>query len=665
MKGRICRAVLLTLIAISTFSGIRAAHAQNFTESVLYTFCAAGACTDGEEPLAALVQGTDGNLYGTASTGGDTTGGAVFEIMPTGTLTSLYSFCALPGCGDGSFSTSALVVGMDGNFYGTTDKGGAYSTIGGTVFKMTPAGALLTLYSFCSAGGSTCADGQDPETSLLQGTDGNFYGTTAEGGAEGLGTVFKITPEGALTMLYSFCAVGGTSCTDGENPYSALVEDTNGNFFGTTSAGGAYGGGTVFMLTPAGTLSTLHNFCSSGGSNCTDGQHPITGLVQGTDGNFYGTTFSGGGYNSGTVFKITTAGALTTLYSFCSQGGANCTDGEYPRGGLVQGTDGDFYGTTSQGGTISINAGLVFKITSAGTLTTIYNFGSQAGDGGGPYAGLALGKDGNFYGTTAFGGANDYGTVFKLSLIANVSSTTISVMPNPVVLPQLATTTVTVTGSDGTPTGDVNFTFNGTTYGPGQLNASGMTTFQVDTKGLSPGTYPIVVTYLGSTVYSSSTATANLVVTKAPSSTTFAVSPTSLQVGQTITLTGTTSGNDGTPAGSVNFNTGGTTVTSGTLNSSGIATVTADTNGLPPGTYSVVATYSGNQYYGSSQSSAVSVTLEKASTATAVSGAPTTVTPPASVTLVASVRRSATGRRACPRGTVTFYYQTTAIGTGT
>ena len=201
-----------------------------------------------------------------------------------------------------------------------------------------PAQTVTTLFSF------DMTDGAGPYAALVQATNGDLYGTAASGGANGnhnYGTVFKITPSGALTTLYSFCSQTAPDgeCTDGANPYAALVQATNGDFYGTTVDGGANGeGGTIFKITPSGTLTTLYSFCSQSG--CTDGVQPA-GLVQGANGDFYGTTGRGGVNGEGTVFTITPSGTLTTLYSFCSQGGGNCTDGELPAG-LVQATNGDF-----------------------------------------------------------------------------------------------------------------------------------------------------------------------------------------------------------------------------------------------------------------------------------------------------------------------------------
>jgi uncharacterized repeat protein (TIGR03803 family) len=275
------------------------------------------------------------------------------------------------------------------------------------------------LYSFCSQ--TNCTDGAYPLVGLIQATDGNFYGTTAFGGGTnvcnygipGCGTVFQITPGGALTTLHAF------NFTDGGYP-KGLIQGTDGNFYGTTNLGGTAGQGTIFKITPAGTLTTLYSFCSQ--TNCSDGTNPRAGLIQGTDGNFYGTTNNGGAHDHsgceagnaggcGTVFKITPAGTLTTLYSFCSQ--TNCSDGADPEaGGLIQATDGNFYGTTSDGD-YGLGYGTVFEIIPTGTLLTLHRFAGS--EGLKPFAGLIQATDGNFYGTTTGGGAEGWGTVFRLS----------------------------------------------------------------------------------------------------------------------------------------------------------------------------------------------------------------------------------------------------------
>ena len=398
-----------------------------FPPSPIFTtlFSLGGAA--GGTPLAGLVQGADGNLYGTAefegAIGGSANGGTVFEITTAGVFTTLHSFGAL---GDGDNPDAGLVLGTDGNFYGTTSAGGANCGIYivcGMVFKITPTGTLTTLYSFCPK--PNCASGANPTGNLVQATDNNFYGTTAGGGANNAGTVMKISTKGTpetttLTTLYSFCAQ--TDCADGADSNTGVVQGIDGSFYGTTYAGGAYGNGTVFKVTPKGRLTTLYSFCPE--SNCTDGSSPFGPLVQATEGDFYGMTSGEGAYGYGTVFKITSQGRLTTLYGFCAQ--ADCADGSYPSS-LIQATDDNFYGTTSEGG--AYGYGTVFMMTPTGVLTTLYSFCQQSGcpDGANPVALLQY-TDGAFYGTALAGGSGNCwgdidgataagcGTVFSLDV---------------------------------------------------------------------------------------------------------------------------------------------------------------------------------------------------------------------------------------------------------
>jgi uncharacterized repeat protein (TIGR03803 family) len=215
--------------------------------------------------------------------------GTVFKITRAGKLTTLYRFCAQAQCDDGVYPIAGLVQAINGNFYGTTSQGGGSFNCSagcGTVFEIASRGSLTTLHSFDGT------DGNLPFAGLMQSTDGNFYGTTAGGGATNYGTVFKISPAGALTMLYNFDGV------DGGSPYAALVLATNKNFYGTATQGGANNYGTIFKITSAGKLTTLHNFDS------TDGADPSGGLVQATSGEFYGTTYLGGSHVAGTVFSL-------------------------------------------------------------------------------------------------------------------------------------------------------------------------------------------------------------------------------------------------------------------------------------------------------------------------------------------------------------------------
>jgi uncharacterized repeat protein (TIGR03803 family) len=420
-------ALAVGVVMLAAVTTAQSAKAQNLT--TLYSF----AGTDGANPQAPLVQTTNGNLYGTTLNGGTSTNGTegtVFEITPGGTLTPLHSFCLQSGCPDGDHPPAGLVQATNGNLYGTTEDGGGGCC--GTVFKMTPGGKLTTLDSFGAEDGS----GPYPTAGLVEATDGDLYGTTVGGGANGAGAVFRMTPGGLLTTIYSFCSKSNsqTNCVDGFSPAAGLIQATNGDLYGTTTYGGTIGGGTVgaggtaFKITLGGTLTTLHSFCSKNNAhtNCLDGYTPLAALVQATNGDFYGTTQSGGANNAGTVFRIAPSGKLTTLYSFCSQ--SACADGA--EGGnaaqaLIQATDGNLYGTTADGGATGGGAntngyGTIFKITPSGELTTLYAFCIEGGclDGGQPLGGLVQDTNGNFYGTTYNGGTNSpgAGTVFSLSV---------------------------------------------------------------------------------------------------------------------------------------------------------------------------------------------------------------------------------------------------------
>jgi len=344
--------------------------------------------------------------------------------------------------GTNGWRPESLAQGADGNLYGTTQWGGLYihekgviDPGDGTVFAMTPEGELKTLYEFCSQINSNgvCTDGQTPNSLVLAG-NGNFYGTTFAGGTGGnigailqVGTIFEITPEGTLTTLHNFCTqYSGGLCLDGSNPVAGLVQGVNGNFYGTTQGGGTSvglpaGGGTVFEMTAGCKLTTLYNFCSQ--TNCTDGAVPSASLLLDSDGNFYGTTANGGANSNpqrcvsgcGTIFKMTPAGEVTTLYNFCSK--AKCVDGWEPAAALIVGPDGALYGTVAAGGDSDTEGGIVFRFTLGGKFSIVYAFCSLTNcvDGITPEVGLTLGTDGNFYGTTRGGGAYGFGSVYEIT----------------------------------------------------------------------------------------------------------------------------------------------------------------------------------------------------------------------------------------------------------
>jgi len=390
-----------SLVALSALwvAMVIASPAQTFTKIKSFNG------TNGHGSAGPLVQGLDGNLYGTSYAGGTNSHGTIFRISTGGTLKTLYTFCPQAGCPDGSNPDGGLVLGTDGNFYGTTHQGGVGS---GTVFKITPGGAFTLLYQFCSL--ADCADGELPAGELVQGRDGRFYGTTEGGGSDGNGTVFTLTTAGGFTTIHSFCGFFG--CGDGAYPYAGLALGRDGNFYGTNHSSGAQEWGIFYEITPGATVTTRYNFCVF--TDCTDGGYPGSGLVQGTDGSFYGTTTEGGtsfpqcASGCGTIFKVTKAGVLTTLHRFVVTDGYLTLDSA----SLVRGTDGNFYGTTGNGG--SFKKGTIYQITSGGTFTTLESLFSSTGYD--PAAGLMQATDGNFYGTTTAGGGSMSGSVFKLSM---------------------------------------------------------------------------------------------------------------------------------------------------------------------------------------------------------------------------------------------------------
>lgn len=366
---------------------------------------------DGGPWYVSLVQGPDGGLYGTTISQGK--GGTVFRLGMDGALTTLYTFCSVQNCLDGSAPYSGVIVGTDGNFYGMTYGGGAHGA--GTVFELTLEGSLTTIYNFCSQ--PSCADGSFPFAALVAGVDGNFYGTTSGGGIYNDGSVFKLTHSGVLTTLHSFCA-GGYPCSDGFSPEAALIQGTDGNFFGSTYRGGKTADvGTLFKVSSSGVFTTLWDFSQ----HCC-GVNPLAPLIELADGKFYGTTSTSCTFcdYGGNIFSVTASGDLTVLYTFCMQ--QNCPDGNGLRGSLVLGTDGNLYGTTTLGGLGGNNCasgcGTIFQ-ASKGKFNTIYSFCLQSGcpDGFYPQGGLTQATNGVFYGTTNEGGMNVFGgTAFSLDM---------------------------------------------------------------------------------------------------------------------------------------------------------------------------------------------------------------------------------------------------------
>jgi uncharacterized repeat protein (TIGR03803 family) len=397
-SNRVWTAVILggMLILLAAMS----APAQTF--SVLHSFSG----PDGENLNSGLLQTSSGVLYGATIYGGPNGDGTIFSITPGGVFETIGDFDGTNGANP--FSTP--IEGTDGNIYGTTNRGGAFDL--GLVYQLGPSASPQALYSLQSRSGSPAQGG------IVQGSDGNFYGITLFGGAYDWGTVFRVSPAGTFTLLHNFAR----NDSEGGNPYPALVQANDGNFYGTTYDGGPSDEGTIFRITPGGGFTTIYDFCLSDG--CPDGARLVGGLVQGSDGNLYGLAAQGGssaciveGNTCGTVFKITLDGELTTLHQFTGPDGATPVDA------LVQGPDGNFYGTTAWYGANSNycakGCGTIFSITPGGSLTTLHNFCTVAGcpDGASPAGGgLIEDTNGRFYGTTSYGGTSNDGTVFSLDV---------------------------------------------------------------------------------------------------------------------------------------------------------------------------------------------------------------------------------------------------------
>jgi uncharacterized repeat protein (TIGR03803 family) len=747
--------VVLAIAAIPSVS-----LAQSYTESVLYSFCSNAGCSDGSNPYSNLTQASDGNLYGTTIQGGlaaDTEQcpsgcGTVFKITPSGILNTVYSFCSEAQCADGLAPyTTPLIEGSDGSLYGTTSSGGTHGN--GTIFKFSLSGTLTTIYSFCSQ--SNCADGSIPFGGVVQGLDGNFYGTTKAGGANrsacgtnGCGTVFRVTPSGTLTTLYSFCSQ--TNCADGGTPFAGLVQAADENFYGVTIQNGDIGYGTVFQITPDGNLTTLHTFCSQ--TNCADGEYPYAPLVQSSDGSFYGTTTNGGingdacgGYGCGTVFKITPSGTLTTIHSFA--GGPD--DGGGPHALLMQATDGNFYSTTSGGGANngSTGGGAAFKMSPLGELSLIYSFCDQGNcsDGLEPFSGLAQGSDGNFYGTAQAGGTNADGAAYQIAAspalvapvqltfsksqvavdspvtlswkVSNAFSTamqqcyafiennatgaggwsglqtgTLSVgvysgstvitptaagvytyaltcggvesglanlqaggqlIPtanaltpnNPPIIVLGAMTPVVLTSTIvpqqttfGPPTGTVTFTTGSKTLGVLNLPPNGSAALTLPSADFAVGTYNLTATYSGDNYYQGSVGTTSILVEAKAPTVTGASSNSPIVLGSIAIVTASAGASQvypGPVTGSITFSYDGLVL--GTVQTStGNASLNLEASGIPIGTYVITVTYSGNDsYVGSSGNT--NVTVLGHATATTIAVMPTTVIQGQSATLSARV----------------------------
>jgi uncharacterized repeat protein (TIGR03803 family) len=358
--------------------------------------------------------------------------------------------------GQGPFAE--LIQGADGNYYTTTSAGGTGICPGGiggqtqgcgTVVKITSKGKLSVVYSFpFDAATQTAPSGTDVLAGLVQGPDGNFYGTAGYGGTQGscpltfftnlgCGTVFRLTPKGSIKLLHSFCGSNGCNPVEGAVPIGRMIFGRDGKLYGTTNSGGVANGifnsGTIFRISRSGQFETLHVF--SGNAGTEDGANPVGGLIQASDGNFYGTTAHGGVSGSGSIFKMTPTGSITVLHSFSSSD----ANGQFPQSALIEASDGNLYGTCYEGGANGV--GTIFRVSKSGTFHKVYDFNLAAGNlGYDPTAGVIQASDGNLYGTTSTGGATGSGAVYKVTLagvsspIASFDSSTNGNLPQDVLL---------------------------------------------------------------------------------------------------------------------------------------------------------------------------------------------------------------------------------------
>jgi len=388
MKAVNALCLFICLVAGATYS----ANAQTY--SVLHLF---KDTPDGAHPYPSLIRDNAGNFYGTTEVGGAFNKGTVFKMNAAGALKVVYSF---KGTGDGAHPLAALLLGPEGTLYGTAPLGGATGSCNGScgvIFKVDRTGHESVLYSF--QGG---LEGGFSETALVADNAGNLYGTTADGGDYGIGTVFKLDPAGTLTTLYAFSGLDGSGPND-------LMRDAAGNFYGTTVTGGegpgCLGGcGVVYKLDAAGNQTLLYIFQGNG-----DGIYPTTRLIRDGAGNLYSTTLDGGAHGYGTIFELDAGNNLTVLYSF-----AGPPDGGNPLAGVIRDRQGNLYGTAWDGGTGRCQCGAVFKLDANGNESLLHSFSGSPNDGFSPEGGLVADSSGLLYGVTYYGGTQGKGIVFKV-----------------------------------------------------------------------------------------------------------------------------------------------------------------------------------------------------------------------------------------------------------
>jgi uncharacterized repeat protein (TIGR03803 family) len=637
------------LISAATFP----AFAQSITPTLYRPF----STPNGGWPDSGQFQASDGNFYGTTSWYGTLGVGTIFKFTPSGEYTVIHT---LNDPTDGAYPVASLTEGPDGNLYGVTSRDGEYGVSGwGTVFRITLPDYVFSVLHYFSGE----LDGAFPGATLTLGSDGNFYGTTSDGGINAEGTAYKITPAGVLTPLYQFCIQ--LDCSDGMVPAAPLLEGSDGNFYGTTIQGGQpIDNGSVFKLTPSGTLTTLHSFADP----TTAGIDPTAAqLFETADGSFLGTTSGDGpvGATGGTLYKITPSGNLSVVHAFIPD-----TDGANPNG-VIEGTDGNYYGTAYSGGPeqYSVYSGTIFSINPAGNTNFVYYFNNKSVAS--PEGELIQDSNGNFWGTTHDNGPHNYGygTIFKFqsptgpSIPITLSLSQSVIEPNQTVELNWSVANANSLTSQQCYAFIQNGAITAGIWTGKQMGTHSSTTHAYSgSASITPtatGTYTYALTCAGT---QSGFATLKVAY---PSVTALSAKPATATVGENMTLTATVTESTGPakPTGSVTFYAGTIPIETIPLNNSGVATLTASTNGIIPASYPITATYSGDSNYYASTSPLVTVRVNPAPTKTTLAASPSSVNPPASVTLTAATARSTAGAQGVPSGTITFSIANVTLGT--
>jgi uncharacterized repeat protein (TIGR03803 family) len=599
------------------------------TEEVFHSFTG----TDGANPESPVYQATDGFLYGMTGAGGANGTGAIFKISLAGVLTTIYSFPAMSS-GGGESPAGRLIQGSDGNFYGTTYNGGSAGL--GTVFKMTPGGTVTILHSLGSD-----TDGNDGEFSnagLVQASDGNYYGMSVDGGSQGNGDIFEIS-SGAYSIPFDFVT--------GSQPADELIEGANGALYGTTQTGGNTEGGTAFTYSTGAGYTFLHAF-----TDATDGQNPEGALFWASDGNLYGTTESGGPNGGGTLFRMSAAGTVDVLGSLSTSSGLENLDA-----GFVQASDGNLYaptifgGTASSGGIVQVKftpamAGPVVLTPSTGSLplgqaftlsfavsnafsVTAQQCFASAPAGAGAWSGVQTGTlSGSLYsgsasitptatGTYTYaltcGGQESGFATLTVTGALPATTTTLVATPNPANIGQSVTLKATVAkqSGSGAPTGSVKFVLGSDTLATVALK-SGVATLTAPSTGLPAGDYAITAEYGGDSGDAASQGSTTVTLDKNTTTAALTVTPNPVPANSSVTLKTTVKRADGTgfATGTVTIYAGTTALASSSLNSAGVATLTASSDGVAAATYPLHAVYAGDAADNGSTSATANVVVQ-------------------------------------------------------